>query len=184
MTSLTGSVSRDLHHISVFGRSPYTHSESSSEEIIFGASELKKKNHNSFPGIGKCCKWWYDVWGAKGTKHQSRSWGGNTVTIWASGIHCEKAEPLDSVGVHSWNGLLQTWWYGLPPCTPGHNQYGCGQSDLTAYREDNQHGDTETCVLWQLSTNLSGSMDTKTWNTDKKKPGFYGQCDTQKTYLQ
>lgn len=43
MTSLTGSVSRDLHHISVFGRSPYTHSESSSEEIIFGASELKKK---------------------------------------------------------------------------------------------------------------------------------------------
>lgn len=27
----------------MFGRSPYTHSESSSEEIIFGASELKKK---------------------------------------------------------------------------------------------------------------------------------------------
>jgi hypothetical protein len=43
MTSHTGSVPRDLHHISVFGRSPYTHSEPSSEEIIFGASEFKKK---------------------------------------------------------------------------------------------------------------------------------------------
>lgn len=34
-------LSKDRHHITV-GK-PYTHSEPSSEEVIFGASELKKK---------------------------------------------------------------------------------------------------------------------------------------------
>lgn len=43
MTSLTGSVPRDLHHKSVFARNPYyTRSEPSSEEIILVPVNLKK----------------------------------------------------------------------------------------------------------------------------------------------
>lgn len=143
---------RDRHHITV-GK-PYTHSEPSSEEVIFGASELKKKK--SWFYLLASGHVVYEVRYRRNQRHQAPRWQ----SLW-KGKHGSMSHHPAQLAIV--NTMWMAWF------------------DSTHKQEYNQHGDIRTCscdsspqfclAAWMLkpeSTDLN-SMDCVSYKNTPSK---------------